>query len=154
MKRFVVLLSLLLAAHCSLLTAHEAASEPTVVPITTDPTPAVETEAESPQASLRRMSRADRRLAREVVRDAAEAAGMRRLEFMRAVVDEDQDAVDELKLSLALHDNALGFDPDEFGQFLAMILEFIEMLMAMFSMFADVSPAGPWCVNVGYQMAA
>jgi hypothetical protein len=112
-----------------------AAEPPTVVPVTPDPT-IVAAETESPQASLQRMRRADRELAREVVRNAAESAGMRRLEFMRAVQDGDPDAVDELKLALVDTDQALKFDPDEFGKFLEMILQFIEKLLALFALFA------------------
>ena len=147
------MLSLLLLMTVMLCPLLPAAEPVVVVPIT----PAVEADDDSPQAAMRRMSRADRKLAREVVRDAADAAGMRRLEFMRAVQDEDPDAMDELKVSLAQHDDALRFDPDEFGQFLTMILEFIEKLLAIFAMFADAGSLDAlnlWCVNIGYQMAA
>lgn len=78
-----------------------------------------------------RMNREDRKLAREVRNDAASAMGMRRLEFMRAIAREDQDALDELKMSL-VERAGLDFDPDRFQQILDMIIAFIKALMAIF----------------------
>jgi hypothetical protein len=139
-----------------------ASDQPAVVPMVPATGEVAEAAADAPLAAMRRMSRSDRRLAKEVLRDAAEAAGMRRLEFCRAVQRGDEDAMDELKLSLASHDDALRFDPDQFSSFLDTmfssfldtILKFIEQLLAIFSMFADANQPGPWMVNVGFTMAA
>ena len=112
-------------------------AEPQVVPIETT---AVATDAAVPaavaQAELRKMTRAERKLAREVIADAADAAGMRRLEFMRAANRGDRVAVDELKVSLAAHDEAREIDIDRLQEILQMILDFIKQLLELFSMFA------------------
>jgi hypothetical protein len=109
-----------------------------VVEVVPNTVPSVDVESpQAAQAGIGRMKSSDRRLARAVRNDAAEAMGMRRLEFMRAVIDDDQEANDQLKLSLAEQDDAIKFDPDEFGQFLEMIIQFIERLLAIFSMFAS-----------------
>ena len=131
-----LLLCLLL---CFLLCPPMLAAEPAIlVPIDgavvapDTPTPAV-----NPQASLRRMTRAERKLAMAVIDDAANACGMRRLEFMRAVKRGDAVANDELKLSLAANEDAREIDIDRLKEILEMILDFISQLLAIFGMFAD-----------------
>ena len=84
----------------------------------------------------RQLKRTERRLAREVVQDAALNAGMRRLEFMRAVNNGDPDAMDELRVSLASRDDAGEIDTDKLKEILDMILEFIAALLEIFSAFA------------------
>ena len=92
------------------------------------PTPA------NPMAAGRRLTRAERKLAREVIADAAQAAGMRRLEFMRAVHRGDQAAIDELKVSLSTRDEAREWDIDRLREILDLILAFIEKLLALFAL--------------------
>ena len=135
MKRFVALLLLLLA--CPLFLFGQVArplvpADPGVAVVT----PSNPVEA-GPQAALRKMTRAERKLARDVIADAAEAAGMRRLEFMRAVDRGDQYCKDELKMSLAAHDEAREIDIERLQEILQMILDFISQLLALFGMFAD-----------------
>jgi len=129
------------------------AADPFVVP--TAPA-AVAADDDAPQTALRRMTRAERKLAREVIADAADAAGMRRLEFMRAVSNGDVIATDELKMSLASHEDVREIDIDRLKEIFQMILDFISQLMALFSLFADnatLDAVDAWCVNVGFQMA-
>jgi len=131
-----------------------ATESPTVVPMTDTVTV---TAYDAPQASLRNMTRAERKLAREVIADAADAAGMRRLEFMRAVNNGDVIATDELKMSLASHEEVREIDIERLKEIFQMILDFISQLMALFSLFADnatLDAFDAWCVNVGFQMAA
>jgi len=90
-----------------------------------------------PQAGLRRISRAERKLAREVIRDAAKAQGVSRLKFMRAVNRGEEAALDELKISLAAHEDAREIDIDRLREILQVILDFIKQLLALFGMFAD-----------------
>ena len=108
------------------------------------PTPAV-----NPQASLRRMTRAERKLALEVIDDAAKACGMRRLEFMRAVKRGDAVANDELKLSLAANEDAREIDVDRLRELLQVILDFISQLLAIFGMFADNQAVLPDAAMLG-----
>lgn len=103
-----------------------------------EPTPAVD-------PAKRKFTRAERKLAREVIKDAAEAMGESRRTFMQGVSAERNAGyegptphLEELETSLAMHDDAAGFfdDMDEFGQFLEMLLAFIEKLLALFGMFS------------------
>jgi len=129
------------------------AADPVIVPVTGE---VVVSAADNPQAALRRITRSERKLAREVIRDAAEAAGMRRLEFMRAVDEGDVEANDELKLSLLQHPGAREIDIERFKEILAVILDFIKQLLAIFAMFADnatLDAVDAWCVNVGFDLA-
>ena len=62
---------------------------------------------------------------------------------MRAVDRGDTVANDELKLSLAEHEDAREIDIERLKEIFAMILDFISQLLALFSMFAyddDVIP--------------
>ena len=130
-----------------------AADPPTVVPVEA----VVVVPADSPPAARDRMTRAERKLAREVIADAADACGMRRLQFMRAVDQGDPTANDELKVSLAAHDDVGEIDIDRLREILEMILEFISKLIAMFGMFADdrtLDAVDLWCVNVGFDLFA
>jgi len=125
------------------------AADPVIVPVTGE----VVVAASAPEAALRKTTRAERKLAKEVIRDAAEAAGMRRLEFMRAVQAGDVSANAELKLSLVAHEDAREIDIERLKEIFQMILDFISQLMALFSMFADNSTldaVDTWCVNVGF----
>lgn len=145
MRTVIVFLTLMV-----MLSPLALAADPVIVPVTGEVTA---TASEAPQAALRRMSRSERKLAREVIRDAAEAAGMRRLEFMRAVQAGDVEANDELKLSLAASDAALEVDVERLREILTMLLDFISQLLAIFSMFADASTLDAvelWAVNVGF----
>lgn len=147
MKRFILLLSLLL---CPL---PLNASDPVVVPM--DGVTAVEPSA-SPVARVR-VTRTERKLAREVIADAADACGMRRLEFLRAVDRGDTEAHDELRLSLVAHDAVGEVDIDRLHEILQMILDFISQLLAMFGMFSDATALDAldlWCVNVGFDLLA
>ena len=129
------------------------AADPVIVPMTGE---VVVSAADNPQAALRRITRSERKLAREVIRDAANAAGMRRLEFMRAVDEGDVEANDELKLSLLQHPGARDIDIERFKEILAVILDFIKQLLALFAMFADnatLDAVDVWCVNVGFDLA-
>ena len=129
------------------------AADPVIVPMTGE---VVVSAADNPQAALRRITRSERKLAREVIRDAANAAGMRRLEFMRAVDEGDVGANDELKLSLLQHPGARDIDIERFKEILAVILDFIKQLLALFAMFADnatLDAVDAWCVNVGFDLA-
>lgn len=89
----------------------------------------------NPFTRLDRFSRADRKLAREVIADASQALGMRRLEFMREVGAGNETCLAELKTSLVMHDDAPGFDPERFQEILQMILDFIKQLLELFSLF-------------------
>ena len=82
----------------------------------------------------REFTRKERKQARKVIRNAAEAAGMRRVAFMRAVDAGDQECVDELKVSLAASGMAGEVDIDRLKEILQMILEFIKQLLAIFAM--------------------
>ena len=148
MKPVIVFLTLLV-----MLSPLALAADPVIVPVTGEVTA---TASEAPQAALRRMSRSERKLAREVLRDAAEAAGMRRLEFMRAVNNGDVEANDELKMSLAASDVAREVDVERLREILQVILDFISQLLAIFSMFADalmLNAVELWAVNVGFDLA-
>jgi len=112
------------------------AAQPLVVPVEAEVTPV----ADEPTPARKRFSRAERKLAREVIRDAAESAGMSRLRFMRAVDRGDQAALDELKVSLAGHEEAAEIDVDRLREILQVILDFISQLLALFSMFASDAP--------------
>lgn len=112
------------------------------------PTPA------NPFAALGKFSRADRKLAREVIADAAETCGMTRLQFMRAVRAGDQKCVDEMKVSLAMSDDAPGFDLDQFQQILNMILDFIARLLELFGLFAMDQPASSTMAVIPFALAA
>lgn len=147
MKPVILCLTLLV-----MLSPLALAADPVIVPVTGEVTA---TASEAPQAALRRMSRSERKLAREVLRDAAEAAGMRRLEFMRAVNNGDVEANDELKMSLAASDVAREVDVERLREILQVILDFISQLLAIFSMFADASTLNAvdcWVVNVGFDV--
>jgi len=129
------------------------AADPVIVPVTGELVVAAD---DAPQAAFRRITRSERKLAREVIRDAANAAGMRRLEFMRAVQAGDVEATGELKLSLAGHEDAREIDIERLKEIFAMILDFIKQLLAIFSMFADnatLDAVDAWCVNVGFDLA-
>jgi len=91
-----------------------------------------------PMAALRKIRREDRKLAREVRNDAADACGMRRLQFMRALAAGDVDCNEQLRLSLIEHPDAgeWDIDVDKLKEILAMILDFIKQLLAIFGMFA------------------
>ncbi len=148
MKPVIVFLTLLV-----MLSPLALAADPVIVPVTGE---VAVTADDGPQAALRRMSRSERKLAREVLRDAAEAAGMRRLEFMRAVNNGDVEANDELKMSLAASDVAREVDVERLREILQVILDFISQLLAIFSMFADASTLDAvncWVVNVGFDLA-
>ena len=80
-----------------------------------------------------RMSRDERRAARNVRNEAAASLGMRRIAFNRAVLNEDQDALDELRLAAA--ESEWEFDPERFQQFLDMIIAFIKAIMMIFGGF-------------------
>ena len=87
------------------------------------------------------IGREDRKLARELIADAASACGMRRLEFMRAVNSGDEDANDELRLSVstrcALDTHKPGtIDVERLREILQMVMEVITRLLEIFSMFA------------------
>jgi len=151
MKRIFLYVALFaLAAVCAMIWGIQSLAAQAPTPVAErwnetgpQPTPA------SPFAALGRFSRADRKMAREVMRDAADAMGESRREFMRGVMTEkaadykgSTPHLDELETSLALHDDAPGFDIDEFARILDMIIEFIKKLMAIFGMFAlDTAPA-------------
>ena len=85
------------------------------------------------KAVFNRMSREDRRVARTIRNNAAESMELGRIRFMRLVVEGDQDALDELKLSL-IESGAAGWEYDEerFKRFLDMIIAFIRAIMAIF----------------------
>jgi hypothetical protein len=85
------------------------------------------------------MTRTERKLTREIIRDAADACGMRRMEFMRSVDRGDATANEELKASIAAHeysDKPGEIDIDRLKEILEMILEFISRLLEIFSVFA------------------
>ncbi len=86
------------------------------------------------QAILKRTTRTDRRLARQIRNEAAASMGLRRGQFMRLIAQDDEEAVGELKLALAESEEMAGweFDPERFGKFLEMIISFIKALMAIF----------------------
>lgn len=146
MKRVIFLI--VIAAMTAMVAAIWAAEA-----VTQAPTPAAEswndpdpkpTPAVDP--AKRKFSRADRKLAREVIRDAAESMGLSRREFMRGVAAEQAEGyigstphTEELETSLAMHEGA-GFDIEEFGKFLEMILAFIEKIMALFGLFSLDAP--------------
>jgi len=88
--------------------------------------------SEEAKASLRKISRGDRREAREIRNEAAASMGIKRIAFMRAVVAGDEDAVDELKLAILDSDDSLMFDIERFQEILAMILEFFRAFMLIF----------------------
>ena len=138
MRKLLLLLVPLLLLICLPLSAA-------VVPMT-DATPGgvAQQPADGPQAGLRKFNRSQRKLAKEVIRDAAESCGMRRLEFLRAVDAGDRNATDELKLSLAAHEEVGEIDPDRLQEILQMILEFIKALLELFAMFADAGPVPYW----------
>jgi len=82
--------------------------------------------------------REDRKLAREIIADAASACGMRRLEFMRAVNSGDEDANDELRLSVSTRcalDKPGSIDVERLREILQMVMEVITRLLEIFSMF-------------------
>ena len=145
----VLFLFTALIAVCCVVGIGIAADAPTPAAETWDkPTPIVEPGPAGPFAELGKFSRQDRRLARDVMRDAAEAMGQSRRELMRGVMSERVNGyrgptphLDELETSLALHDDAPGFDIEEFGRILEMIIEFIQKLMAIFGMFSCNAPA-------------
>ena len=81
---------------------------------------------------LGNMTRDERRFARGIRRDAADAMDMGRIEFMRAVVAGDEDAIDELKLAIVDADDSLMFDIERFQEIFTMILEFFRAFMLIF----------------------
>jgi len=98
---------------------------------TPQPTPA------PPFVGLGKFTRAERKLAKEAIQDAAQACGMRRMEFCRAVNEGNAGCVEELKVSLATHEDVSEIDIERLREILQMILDFIKQLMAIFGMFAD-----------------
>ena len=150
MRRVILLMLLMLLMLCP--PAMSAA--PTVVPVeatVVEPTP-----ADGPQASLRRMSRTERKLAREVRNDAAEALGLTRLAFMRRWIAGEKEAREQLKLSFAEHPDAREIDIDRWNEIFAMIMEWIKQIMAIFALFADnatLDAIDEWVVNVGFDLA-
>ena len=90
--------------------------------------------ASKAEAILGRMSREERRLARDVRDDAAANMGMRRIQFMRAIINGDESAIAELKVSLSESDEMAGWEYDEerFARFLEMIINFIKAIMMIF----------------------
>ncbi len=87
----------------------------------------------------RKFSRADRKLAKEVIRDAAESMGLSRREFVKGVrAEQAKDYkgmtphTDELKMSLAMHDGVGEIDIDRLREILQMIFQFIAKLLAIF----------------------
>jgi len=86
------------------------------------------------RAVLGKMTRTERKVARDVRSDAAANAGMRRFQFMRAVVNGDEDAIEELKLSLLESETMAGWEYDEerFQRFLTMIINFFKAIMMIF----------------------
>ena len=90
-----------------------------------------------------RLRNEQKRLALHVRNDAADALGMRRLEFMRGLDDGDEECIDQLKVSIA--DNVAGdpeevapeeIDVDQLQEILHMILEFIRQLLSIFMAFS------------------
>jgi len=124
MKRYLIP-AVLLAALLFPMTVQ--AAETVVVPVQG-------TVAAEPTPARRDMTRAERKLARDVIADAAEAAGMRRLEFMRKVNAGDTVACEELKVSLAAHPDAREIDIDRLRELLDLILEFIAKLLSLFAL--------------------
>ena len=80
----------------------------------------------------RGLTRSERKIANEAIRDAAAAFGMRRRPFMREVDAGNPAATEELENSLAMADVGWEWDPERFKEFLNMILEFIRALLAIF----------------------
>jgi len=89
------------------------------------------------EAILNKMSREERKAAREIRNDAADAMGVSRLRFNRMIANDDQEAIDELAMSLAESEYAerWEFDPERFQRFLDMIINFIKALMSIFGGF-------------------
>jgi len=86
------------------------------------------------RAVLGKMTRTERRVARNVRNDAAASMGMSRRQFMWAVKNEDENAIEELKLSAIESEAMAGWEYDEerFQRFLNMIINFIKAIMMIF----------------------
>ena len=84
-----------------------------------------------------KIGRQEQKFANVVIRDAADACGMSRREFLEAVNTGDPEATEELRLSiLAVSDGKPEvIDIERLKEILAMILDFIRRLLELFKAF-------------------
>ena len=83
----------------------------------------------------KKLSLSERRIVREVIREAAEARGMRLRDFLEAVDNGDEECISELSVALYLHPKASEIDVDRLREILQLILEFIRALIPILSLF-------------------